>query len=73
MLAFTSRSSMGTLPVTIDAMVDELHIPAGLAEMVGSFGKTMGMNGCAGVYPALVVMGLAATLQIPIDGTFILP
>lgn len=71
-LAFTSRSSLGTLPVTINTMVEQLHLPNGLAELVGSFGTTMGMNGCAGVYPTLIVVALASTLQIPMDTTLIM-
>lgn len=69
-LAFTSRSSLGTLPVTIDAMTTKLHIPSGIADIVGSFGANMGMNGCAGIYPTLVVIALATMLQIPMDISF---
>lgn len=70
LLAFTSRSSLGTLPVTIDAMTTKLHIPSGIADLVGSFGANMGMNGCAGIYPTLVVIALATMLQIPMDISF---
>lgn len=70
LLAFTSRSSLGTLPVTIDAMTTKLKIPNGLADLVGSFGANMGMNGCAGIYPTLVVITLATMLKIPMDISF---
>lgn len=70
LLAFTSRSSLGTLPVTIDAMDNKLKLQNGLSDLVGSFGTTMGMNGCAGVYPTLVVVALASALQIPMDISF---
>lgn len=70
LLAFTSRSSLGTLPVTIDAMTTKLHIPSGIADIVGSFGANMGMNGCAGIYPTLVVITLATMLKIPMDISF---
>lgn len=70
MLAFTSRSSLGTLPVTIEAMTNKLHLPAGLSDLVGSFGANMGMNGCAGIYPTLVVIALATMLHIPMDISF---
>ncbi|MGB4985267.1 MAG: cation:dicarboxylase symporter family transporter [Erysipelotrichaceae bacterium] len=70
LLAFTSRSSLGTLPMTIDTMTTKLNIPNGLADMVGSFGANMGMNGCAGIYPTLVVITLATMLKIPMDISF---
>ncbi len=58
-LAFTSRSSLGTLPVTIEALTDNLKVEQGIASFVGSLGANMGMNGCAGIYPALMAVTVA--------------
>lgn len=58
-LAFTSRSSLGTLPVTIEALNKKAGVDEGVASFVGSLGANMGMNGCAGIYPALVTITLA--------------
>lgn len=58
-LAFTSRSSLGTLPVTIETLTDNVGIDSGTASFVGSLGSNMGMNGCAGIYPALMAVTIA--------------
>ena len=59
LLAFTSRSSLGTLPVLIGTVKEKFGIDEGVASFVASIGSNMGMNGCAGIYPALVVVMLA--------------
>lgn len=58
-LAFTSRSSLGTLPVTIEALTNNLKVDQGISSFVGSLGANMGMNGCAGIYPALMAVTVA--------------
>ena len=55
-LAFTSRSSLGTLPVTIETLTDKIGVDNGISSFVGSLGSNMGMNGCAAIYPALTNM-----------------
>ena len=59
LLAFTSRSSMGTLPVLIETLHQKFSINEGVASFVGSLGANMGMNGCAGLYAAMVAVVLA--------------
>ena len=44
-LAFTSRSSLGTLPVTIETLTDDVGVDNGIASFVGSLGSNIGMNG----------------------------
>lgn len=69
LLAFSSRSSVGTLPMTISTLTKRMGVNDGTANLVGSLGSTIGMNGCAGFFPAMVVvmvahmLGLPATLQ----------
>ncbi|MEN2259251.1 cation:dicarboxylase symporter family transporter [Paraclostridium benzoelyticum] len=58
-LAFTSRSSLGTLPVTIETLNENLKVDQGISSFVGSLGANMGMNGCAGIYPALMAVTVA--------------
>lgn len=58
-LAFTSRSSLGTLPVTIETLTGNLKVDQGISSFVGSLGANMGMNGCAGIYPALMAVTVA--------------
>lgn len=69
-LAFTSRSSLGTLPVTIEALTDKMGVDNGIASFVGSLGSNMGMNGCAAIYPALMAVTLANMLGTKMDVSF---
>lgn len=55
-LAFTSRSSVGCLPVTITTLKDKLGVTESTASFVASFGTTAGMQGCAGIFPALTII-----------------
>lgn len=70
MLAFTSRSSLGTLPVTIETLSDNIGVEEGIASFVGSLGSNMGMNGCVGIYPALMAVTLANIAGIETNITF---
>lgn len=69
-LAFTSRSSLGTLPVTVECLTDKMNVDSGTASFVTSLGSNMGMNGCAGIYPALVSVMLANMANIDMNFTF---
>ena len=69
-LAFTSRSSLGTLPVTIETLEKKFDVNNGVATFVSSLGSNMGMNGCAGIYPALTAVMLAQITKTPIDISF---
>ncbi|GLC81524.1 L-cystine transporter [Lacrimispora brassicae] len=63
-IAFTSRSSAGTLPLTIETQTKKLGIPDGIANFAASFGTTIGQNGCAGVYPAMLAVMIAPVVGI---------
>ena len=54
--AFASRSSAATIPLNIDAQVNRLGVPEPVANVAASFGATIGQNGCAGVYPAMLAV-----------------
>ena len=69
-LAFTSRSSLGTLPVTIESLTDNAGVESGTASFVGSLGANMGLNGCAGIYPALMIVTIANMAGIEMDFSF---
>ncbi|TYS91595.1 L-cystine transporter [Rossellomorea aquimaris] len=71
--AFTSRSSAGTLPLNIQTQKNELGVSEGVANFSGSFGLSIGQNGCAGVYPAMLAVMIAPTVGInPLTPSFIL-
>ena len=62
--AFTSRSSAATLPLNVRVQAEELGVPQGIANFAGSLGLSIGQNGCAGVYPAMLAMMIAPTVGI---------
>jgi hypothetical protein len=70
--AFVTRSSAATIPLTIRAQIEELNVPAPIANIAASFGATIGQNGCAGIYPAMLVMMVAPTMGVDVDFNFIL-
>ena len=70
LLAFTSRSSVGTLPMTISTLTVRMGVNTGTANLVGSLGSTMGMNGCAGFFPALLAVMVAHMVGINTDIQF---
>lgn len=73
LFAFTSRSSAGTLPINIHTQTHKLGVPEGIANFSGSFGLSIGQNGCAGIYPAMLAFMIAPTVGInPLDIGFIL-
>lgn len=62
--AFTSRSSAATLPLNVETQERELGVPVGTANLAGSLGLSIGQNGCAGIYPAMLAMMAAPTVGI---------
>lgn len=61
--AFTSRTSAGALPLNIDAQ-QKLGVPSGIANFAASFGLSIGQNGCAAIYPAMLAVMIAPTAGI---------
>ncbi|AMA74155.1 sodium:dicarboxylate symporter [Aneurinibacillus sp. XH2] len=71
--AFTSRTSAGALPLNVKTQTNELGVPEGIANFAGSFGLSIGQNGCAGIYPAMLAVMIAPTAGIdPFTPSFIL-
>ncbi|MFC7681207.1 L-cystine transporter [Paenibacillus sp. GCM10028914] len=71
--AFTSRSSAASIPMSVQTQNKKLGVQEGIANLSASLGATMGQNGCAGIYPAMLAVMIAPTAGIdPTDWTFIL-
>ncbi|WP_318153087.1 L-cystine transporter [Metabacillus arenae] len=69
--AFTARSSAGALPLNIKTQ-KSLGVPDGIANFAGSFGLSIGQNGCAGIYPAMLAIMIAPTMNInPLSPSFL--
>lgn len=60
LFAFSSRSSVGTLPYTLKTLEDDMGVSGETANFVGTLGTSVGMNGCAGVFPAMLGTLIAA-------------
>jgi L-cystine uptake protein TcyP (sodium:dicarboxylate symporter family) len=70
--AFGSRSSAATIPLNVETQVDKLNVPRPIANLSATFGATIGQNGCAGIYPAMLATMIAPTMGIdPMSPGFI--
>lgn len=70
--AFTSRSSAASIPLNIETQTRRFGIPESIASFSASFGATIGQNGCAGIYPAMLAVMVAPTMGInPFDPMWI--
>ncbi|HEB5863504.1 TPA: L-cystine transporter [Staphylococcus aureus] len=69
--AFTSRSSAGTLPLNVQTQTRRLGVPEGIANFAATFGLSIGQNGCAGIYPAMLAIMVSPVANVEIDLQFI--
>jgi uncharacterized protein len=70
--AFTSRSSAATIPLNVETQIRDLDNHPSIANFSATFGSTIGQNGCAGIYPAMLAVMIAPTMGVdPLDITFI--
>ena len=70
--AFGSRSSAATIPLNVETQVESLRVPQTIASLSATFGSTIGQNGCAGIYPAMLAAMIAPTMGIdPLNPAFI--
>lgn len=62
--AFTSRSSAATIPFNIETQTNKLGNDSVIANFSATFGTTIGQNGCAGIYPAMLAVMVTPTVGI---------
>jgi Na+/H+-dicarboxylate symporter len=65
-LAFVSRSSVGTMPLTQRVTTRNLGVPLDYASFAVPFGATTKMDGCAAIYPALAAITVAQVFGVPL-------
>ncbi|MGL6178829.1 MAG: L-cystine transporter [Tannerellaceae bacterium] len=71
--AFTSRSSAGTIPINIETQTDKLGVQEGIANISASLGASIGQNGCAAIYPAMLAVMIAPVAGVdPMSWAFII-
>ena len=68
--AFSSRSSVGTLPYTLKTLTEDMGVSGQSANFVGTLGTSIGMNGCAGVFPAMLGTLVAAAVGVDMNISF---
>ncbi|MGH3587741.1 MAG: dicarboxylate/amino acid:cation symporter, partial [Pseudonocardia sp.] len=66
-LAFVSRSSVGTMPLTQRVTEQNLGVPREYASFAVPIGATTKMDGCAAIYPALAAIFVAQVFGVPLD------
>lgn len=68
-LAFVSRSSIGTLPLTERVTERNLGVPRGYASFAVPLGATTKMDGCAAIYPAVASIFIAQFFGLELSFT----
>ena len=63
-VAFTSQSSVGTIPVTV-RQLKKIGVSEKIASFVAAFGANVGMPGCAGVWPTILAVFAIHALNVP--------
>ncbi len=54
--AFSTQSSVGTLPVTTARLTRQVGVDPEIAHFTAPLGTTIGMPGCAGIWPVLIAI-----------------
>ena len=68
-LAFVSRSSVGTMPVTQSVTERNLGVPRAYASFAVPLGATTKMDGCASIYPAISAIFVAQFFGLDLSVT----
>ena len=68
-LAFVSRSSVGTMPVTESVTVKNLGVPRSYGSFAVPLGATTKMDGCASIYPAISAIFVAQFFGLDLSVT----
>ncbi|WP_423186207.1 dicarboxylate/amino acid:cation symporter [Alishewanella sp. d11] len=67
LVAYSSASSYGTLPVTFKVATEDLNVSKSYASFVLPLGATINMDGCGGIFPAIAAIFIAHIYGIPLD------
>lgn len=63
-IAFTTQSSVGSIPANVDNLEKNLGVSEKIASFVAPAGATMGMPGCAGFWPVMTAILTANVLDL---------
>lgn len=67
LVAYSSASSYGTLPVSFKVATEELKVSKNYASFVLPLGATINMDGCGGIFPAIAAIFIAHIYGISLD------
>ncbi len=67
MVAFSTCSSFGTLPMSYKVVTENLGVSKDYASFVLPLGSNINMDGCGGIYPAIAAIFIAHIYNIPLD------
>jgi len=65
-MAFSTSSTMATLPVTMTTLTTRLKLPEKIVSFIAPLGATMKMDGCGAIFPVLVAIFTAYVFDIPL-------
>lgn len=65
LVAYSSASSYGTLPVSFKVATEDLKVSKNYASFVLPLGATINMDGCGGIFPAIAAIFIAHLYGIP--------
>ncbi|CAM4159116.1 dicarboxylate/amino acid:cation symporter [Erysipelothrix inopinata] len=64
-VAFTSQSSIGSVPVVVEQLTEKLDVDEDIASFVSGLGANMGMAACTGIWPVMLAVFSINALNIP--------
>lgn len=67
LVAYSSASSYGTLPVSFKVATEDLKVSKNYASFVLPLGATINMDGCGGIFPAIAAIFIAHIYGVPLD------
>ncbi len=70
LFGFGSRSSMAALALNTQTQREQLGVDEMTSDLAGTFGVTIGQNGCAGIYPAMIAV---MAMQLDPNTTITIP
>lgn len=71
-LAFSSQSSMGILPVTIDTAANKFGANKGLASIIGATSTQMAFTACSGLWPTIIIIATAMMFGVTLSPAFLI-
>ncbi len=72
LFGFGSRSSMATIPLNVSTQIEKLGVDDTTANLSATLGATIGQNGCAGIYPAMVAIMASQLVGINVTPIWII-